>query len=319
MRRAFTVLLTVLCLSTSLDAAGIRQKKIREQPFCNFYDLMTGNRFRVQLREKDTAFSGRGFAGGFTRNQRRMLCNNVRIELLIPPVYEGTQMWLGSIDWYKTLRPVLYPATVSRSKISTVMIDMGHGGNDPGALGAFSREKDITLKVGRRVGQLLTAYGFRVKYTRTGDVQVNLNRVGILQKQSGSDLFVSIHVNSTTDKSITGIETYCLTPAGCASSNGGKASGVSHPGNRQDAANMLLAWNIQNSLLKRTRAVDRGIKRARFAVLKDINVPGVLVEIGFISNRKEERMLNDAGYIDRIAYGIADGIAGFCRSTKPKP
>ncbi|MBE6388746.1 MAG: N-acetylmuramoyl-L-alanine amidase [Lentisphaerae bacterium] len=318
MRRSFIAVLAVLLIPAALDAAGIRQKKIKSQPFCNFYDLMTGNKFRTVLQDKQSSAYGRGFSSVFTRSQRRMLCNNIKIELLVPPVYEGRQMWLGTVDWYKTLRPVFYPATVSRRKISSVMIDMGHGGNDPGALGAFSKEKNITLRVGKRVGQLLEACGYKVKYTRTTDVQVNLNRIGTLQRQSGSDLFVSIHVNSAADKSISGIETYCLTPSGCASSNGGKASSTVYRGNQQDAANMLLAWNIQKSLLARTRAVDRGIKRARFAVLRDIDAPGVLVEIGFISNRKEERLLNDPEYIDRIAYGIVDGIIGFGRSAKPR-
>ena len=81
---------------------------------------------------------------------------------------------------------------------------------------------------------------------------------------------------------------------------------------------MLLAWHIHRGMLKRTNAVDRGIKRARFMVLRDIDVPGVLVEIGFISNRQEEKLLNDKKYTDKIAYGIVDGIINFTRSTKPR-
>ena len=70
-----------------------------------------------------------------------MVCNNVKVELLLPTIYDKTHPWLSVQDWYKTLRPVLYPATVPKKKVSTIMIDMGHGGSDPGALGVFSKEK----------------------------------------------------------------------------------------------------------------------------------------------------------------------------------
>ena len=309
-------LLLLLTFCTGLHAAEIRQKTIKKVKYCNLYDLLSMNKFRVSLGKKEATAFGRSFACIFKRDQRRLVCNNVKIELLSALSFDGVQPWISTLDWYKTLRPVLYPATVPRRPVKLIMIDMGHGGNDPGAIGKISKEKMITLQVGMRVAQLLKSYGFQVAMTRTTDVQVPLSQVGVLQKRSKSDLFVSIHVNSAANRSVTGIETYCLTPAGAVSSNGGSIDKKTYPGNKQDDGNMLLAWNIQRSLLRRTGAVDRGVKRARFAVLKDINAPGVLVEIGFISNAGEEKKHNDRSYIDKIAFGIIDGIVGYAKDTR---
>lgn len=317
MQRALTLIFALL-LPIWVTAAAPRQKKINSKPFCSLQDVLIANGFKSSFSKNSTTASRKGFYCIFQKNQRQMLCNNVKVELLETVAFDFTHPWLSVMDWYKTLRPILYPATVPRKKISRIMIDMGHGGADPGALGAFSKEKMITLRVGRRVVEILRAYGFKVHTTRNSDIQVPLTQIAPLQRRSGCDLFVSIHVNSTKNRAINGLETFCLTPAGAASSNGGKPSKTVYPGNQNDPANMLLAWNIHQSLLKRTKAADRGVKRARFLVLREINVPGVLVEIGFISNRAEERKLNDKAYIDKIAYGIVDGIIGFSRSTKPR-
>lgn len=305
-------------LVSPLYAAPIRQKTVKKVKFSHLHDLMSGNRFRISGTQKTFNAIGRGYLCSFTKDQRRMLCNNSRIELLHVPHYEDGSLWISNLDWFKTLRPLLFPATIPRKKITTITIDMGHGGKDPGAIGAFSKEKMITLQTGLQLAQILRSYGFKVHLIRSSDVYVPLARIGPMQKSSGSDLFVSIHVNSTKSRSVTGVETYCLTPAGAASSNGGKASDTVYTGNKQDAANFFLAWNIQQSILRRTGAVDRGVKRARFAVLRDIDVPGVLVEIGFITNAEEERKLNDPQYIRKVAYGIVDGIVLFSRMTRPK-
>lgn len=316
MHRFGLLFLLIFALCHQVPAAGIRQKNIKNNKYCNLYDLLSLNKFRVSLNKKEATAFGRSFTCIFKRDQRRMVCNKVKVELLYPLNFDGVQPWISTLDWYKTLRPVFYPATVPRRPVKLIMIDMGHGGNDPGAIGRISKEKMITLNVGLRVAQLLKYYGFKVVMTRTSDVYVPLDSVGVLQQRSKSDLFVSIHVNSAANKSVTGIETYCLTPAGAASSNGGSVSKTVLSGNKQDDGNMLLAWNIQKSLLRRTGAVDRGVKRARFAVLKNINAPGVLVEIGFISNAAEERNLNDRNYVDKIAFGIVEGIIGYAKDTK---
>ena len=90
-----------------------------------------------------------------------------------------------------------------------------------------------------------------------------------------------------------------------------------NPANRFDVNNFALACRLQYAMVKRTGAVNRGIRRARFAVLRDISAPGVLVEIGFISNPREERLLNSPAYLERMARGIALGIVSYTDNLAP--
>ena len=159
-------------------------------------------------------------------------------------------------------------------------------------------------------------YGFRVRFTRSGDIKLPLERVAILQRSHKSDLFVSLHVNSAKDRSVYGIETFCLTPLHAPSSGAKTVQRENKRGNWFDENNLALAYSVQQQLLRRTGAPDRGVKRANFVVLRDLNVPGILVEMGFISNPAEERRLNNSGYIDALAKGIADGIIQYRKSMK---
>jgi len=316
------LLLTLLavCAAVSLNAAPqIRQKKFNSRSYCSLYDLLTLNRISArQYNGKTTAVFGKNKLE-FQNKQRRFSYNGRRVELCFPVVAGSGTSWLSVTDWQKTLRPLLYPATVPKHRVRTVFLDMGHGGKDPGAIGRISKEKHLTLLLGWKVAVMLKRYGYKVVMSRSRDVQIPLKQVGVLQNRSKSDLFVSIHINSAANKKLSGIETFCLTPAGVSSSNGGKIDRKSYPGNRFDSNNILLAWNIQQGLLYHTRAVDRGVKRARFAVLKDLNAPGVLVEVGFISNTLEERRLNQRAYQDKIARGIVTGIITYHRTLNRKP
>ncbi|MBP5530684.1 MAG: N-acetylmuramoyl-L-alanine amidase, partial [Lentisphaeria bacterium] len=164
-----------------------------------------------------------------------------------------------------------------------------------------------------RVAAILRACGYRVYLTRNGDYYVPLAERCRIQRRHKSDLFVSIHFNAAEKKSFHGIETFALTPAGAASTSGGPPLNKRFFGNFFDANNLLLAYTIQKALLRRTGAFDRGVKRARFAVLKDIDAPGVLVEVGFVSNPREEQMMLNPAYRDKIARGIAEGIIVYHR------
>ena len=319
MRRLCAVLLAVGCVLSAFGANPIRQRKIAGRNYFSLYDLLKANRFAVKLGVRSTYASGRRTQLQFDRGKRRMLCFGRRVELCFMPVYDGSIPYLAVMDWQKTLRPLLYPATVPAHPVRTVYLDFGHGGNDPGAIGAFSKEKDLTLAIGRRTAALLHQAGFRVILTRNTDVQIPLAGIGKRQQRSKSDIFLSIHINSAADRKNTGIETFCLTPAGASSSNGGKPNATSFPGNRFDANNILLAWHIQQAVLNSTGGEDRGVKRARFAVLRDLNAPGALVEVGFISNRAEEKKLNSREYQERIAKGIVAGVVAYGRTLKRKP
>ena len=241
----------------------------------------------------------------------------VKIYQCFPAIVRKGTPYVSRLDFDKTLIPLALARSGKPAPIRSVTIDCGHGGTDKGASGKFSHEKHITLRIGLRVAQILRACGYRVDLTRTKDLFLPLPERSRLQRAARSDLFVSIHINAAQDKSLSGIETFALTPSGAPSTSGGKGQNARFNGNRFDGENLFLAYSIQSALLRRTGAVDRGIKRARFAVLKDINAPGVLVELGFVSNPREERLLNDRAYAEKLARAIAEGIISYQRGIRP--
>lgn len=268
--------------------------------------------------------AGLSFAKGGERLQftpEKPLCiyNGVKVHQCFPARRRNGVLHVSTLDLTKTLLPLSSARTgVTRHRVTSITIDPGHGGRDQGAATRRLREKIATLLIARRVGEILRSCGFRVNLTRGSDFYVPLWERCRLQRAAKSDLFVSIHVNAAANRSLQGIETYALTPAGAASTSGGKPSRTSFGGNRNDANNLLLAYLIQRALLRRTRAVDRGVKRARFAVLRDISAPGVLVEVGYLSNPREEQLLLDPAYREKLARGIVEGIIFYHRAMQRK-
>jgi len=205
----------------------------------------------------------------------------------------------------------------------TVVIDPGHGGRDEGTHGAHSREKDMTLDLAKRVEHdLSTVSGLRVLMTRTSDVNVSLEERVEFFRSEHADLSVSLHFNAggTAD----GIETYCVPPAGAPTTARAPYEGETEAtgantavtNNRFDEQNVWLAHCVQKSLLQATHANDRGVRRARFYVLRYATCPAILVEGGFLTNRAEEGKILTPEYRAVLARAIAEGIAAYAgRST----
>lgn len=305
-------------LFQTVHAAAVRvpEYNIKGRQGFHFSRLLQFNGARVFQRGKEVDFTSRYFNGKVIKDDRRCVINGVRVTLNFPVAFVGGVPYVTVFDWYKSFRPLFFPATLKKHSVYTITVDMGHGGNDPGAIGAFSKEKNITLTVGKRLGQILKSYGFKVQFVRTSDVKIPLEKIDEIQRRHKSDLFVSLHVNSAKDRSVSGIETYCLTPAYAPSSSSTKQQRTVQPGNKFDENNLALAYNIQKQMLQRTGAADRGVKRANFVILRELSAPGVLIEVGFISNRIEEKRLNNSVYIDALARGIAEGIINYRKSIK---
>ena len=248
-------------------------------------------------------------------NKPVCVIDGVKVHLNFPARLQADRPQLCRLDAQKTIAPLSPRRTgVFRHRVTTITIDPGHGGRDRGAAGRVLIEKMRTLTLAYRVAAILRACGYRVHLTRTWDYYVPLAERCRIQRQHKSDLFVSIHVNAAAKKTFHGVETFALTPAGAASTSGGPPSDKSFSGNRFDANNLLLAHSIQKALLRRTGAFDRGVKRARFAVLRDIAAPGVLVEVGFASNPREEELLLAPAYCEKIARSIVEGIIVYHRA-----
>ena len=227
-----------------------------------------------------------------------------------------------------------YKGKPYRFGVRTVLIDPGHGGRDPGTHHNGIKEKTLTLDIAKRVGAILSAHGVRVRYTRTSDVRVSLEQRAEKVRTNRADLFISIHVNAHALKTIQGFETYYLdisrTSAAtrlAAVENALRdrgAKGKMPPQrlfNIQKQESRRLARNVQETALKRLRKEnyrthDGGVKTAPFHVLRRSGVPGVLIEVGYCTNKPEAERLSRRDYRAAIARGIADGILTY---TGKKP
>ena len=167
-----------------------------------------------------------------------------------------------------------------------IVIDAGHGGKDSGALGHNIQEKDVVLNIAHHLGIMLKKRGINVLMTRRSDVYLSLGERCRIANEVEADLFVSVHSNSY-NKYATGIETYCFDKSTTAG----------------DIAN-----HVQDSMMKMfPDHLDRGVKEAAFYVLKNTDMPAILVECEFIDSMSE--FLSKDGTQHKFAMAIADGIA----------
>ncbi len=169
----------------------------------------------------------------------------------------------------------------------TVVLDPGHGGRDPGAVGIGGlREKDINLDITRRVQEILSDRGVNAVMSRADDREVDLQPRVDIAERADADIFVSIHANaiSLSRPEVNGLETYYY------------------------SSGLRLAQTIHNNVLQRTDLGDRGVRRARFYVLVNTSMPAVLVETGFVTGRDDAARFRDPEAVGDIAEGIANGI-----------
>ncbi len=263
----------------------------------------------------------------FKINSGEASINGVKIWLNDAPLESRTSILVSEIDVRKKLDPLLRPWAIPRRKVRTIMIDPGHGGEDVGTLGyRGSQEKKFTLDVAMRVEKLLRASGFDTLMTRRRDNYVSLEDRSELANASDADIFVSIHFNSSKPNTqARGIETYCLTPMGLASTGSsirqrlGMGNFGAEPGNQFDQYNMTLAYYVQLKLLALIpEADDRGIRNARFYVIKATERPSILIENGFLSNSTEEKRILTTAYRDKLASGIVEGIKQYAALMNTK-
>ncbi len=218
-------------------------------------------------------------------------------------------------------------------EVKTIVIDPGHGGHDPGALGALgTREKDITLDVALRLKERLGKVGrYHVLMTREGDQSLSLAGRVVFAQQHKTDLFISVHVNSLPDQRLNIIETYYFGPplnsetlrvAEQENKESGYALGeinaiiedIGSTVKRQESARLAAA--IQTSLFRNVKSHDAlvrdlGIKMAPFVVLSKVEVPSVLVEISCLTNETEEAKLMSPAYREKIAAYMEEGISAY--------
>lgn len=218
----------------------------------------------------------------------------------------------------------------------TIVIDPGHGGKDPGALGRSPlEEKGIVLSISHKLREVLTKRGYTVLMTRDTNRFIPLKKRTEFATQHKADLFLSIHANASENSRANGIETYYLDVtstdkatekiAAQENANSGYSiqeldtllKGLIRQSKSEDSKR--LAQHVQQALVQTTDAVDRGVKHARFVVLIGTQVPAILIETGFVSNPAEGRKLSTTAYQYKIATAIAQGVDRFLGKTDASP
>lgn len=280
-----------------------------------------GLEWRWLKRDESFQLVNRSARLQFTVDSREARVNGLQVWLLYPLVTRDGSVYLAQVDADTTFRPLLAPpANDPGRKVRIVCLDAGHGGKDSGNRVGPRQEKEYTLRLAAELSSQLRQAGFKVVLTRSGDRFLELSDRAELARRAGADLFVSLHFNSTESgrSEARGAEVYCLTPAGAASTNarGEGANAGAFPGNRSNAKNMLLAHQIQKALVGSLGAEDRGVRRARFEVLREATMPAVLVEAGFLSHPSEGPKIFTAEYRKQMSRAIVAGIQAYKRTVE---
>lgn len=247
--------------------------------------------------------------------------NGVNVRLSLPIAKGGL---ISQLDVDKTIRPLIFTQKPSPKKVTTICLDPGHGGKDTGfRIGRFfgHNEKTYTLALALELKQQLQKAGFNVILTRDKDVYPELPVRPDIANRRGADLFVSLHFNAFPGdpSSVQGPETYCITPVGASSSNaqGVGAGSGSAVANRFEDKSLLLAYQVQKSLVRNLGAEDRGVRRARFAVLRDAAMPAILIEGGYMTHPVEGKKIFDAKYRQQMAAALVKAIVNYQALTAP--
>jgi N-acetylmuramoyl-L-alanine amidase len=242
-------------------------------------------------------------------------------------------------------QPTVTESTTGKRNI-VVVVDAGHGGEDPGAIGPRGTlEKDVVLNMARTLAEMIERKpGYTAKLTRTGDYYIDLRSRTILARKHNADLFVSVHADAFRTPQPRGASVFALSQRGATSETArwlaqsenrsdliGGAGGVSLDGRDDMLAGVLLdlsmTASINSSLGVGSTILDqlggvaklhkKGVEQAAFAVLKSPDIPSILVEAGFISNPQEERNLSSPAYQRKLSEAVFRGIDDYFSRTPP--
>jgi N-acetylmuramoyl-L-alanine amidase len=223
--------------------------------------------------------------------------------------------------------------------VSKIVIDPGHGGHDPGALGAGVTEAEVVLDISLRLEKLLLDAGVDVVLTRRTDEYVPLEERPAIARREQADLFLSVHANASRTRTVRGTETYFLNfstdPAAEEVAARENAATNRTIGNLPDILKAMTLNNkldesrtfaglIQKAMAAQLSGVNSGmrnlgVKQAPFVVLIGAEMPSVLVEIAFITNPQEGKLLKNGAYRQKIAQALFDAVRGYQQSLKSDP
>jgi N-acetylmuramoyl-L-alanine amidase len=258
-----------------------------------------------------------------TLDSREAIVNGVRNWLCFPVIAKDDKFLVSRIDLAKTIEPQLRPQMIqAKAKVQTIVLDPGHGGFDKGAGNALGNEKTYALDVARQLRPLLQAKGFKVIMTRENDVFIPLEVRARIANATKDSIFVSIHFNATdANREATGFEIFSLTPRGAPSTADNWLAlsfANMQAGSAVDAHSFELSAVVYHSMLGHIPEFDRGIKRARFAVLRHTKIPAILVEGGFLTETGDSKRIADAAWRKQLAESLCTGIENYRNLVEKK-
>lgn len=199
-------------------------------------------------------------------------------------------------------KPSLIPQQLPLSKSKAlVMIDAGHGGHDTGTYGSISKEypeKDLTLTTATMLKGFLDAMGYKTVMIRQSDIFIDRYERARIANQKKPKIYVSIHYNFAEEKQAHGIEVFYY---------------QSETDKERSESSKLLGKAILQRVLARTGAKSRGVKHGNYAVVRETEMPAVIIEGGFLTNHEEMEKLKDPAYLKTLALGIAQGINDYLK------
>ncbi|MCF7912939.1 MAG: N-acetylmuramoyl-L-alanine amidase [Candidatus Cloacimonetes bacterium] len=336
-----------------IEPEKINVRKFGDVEYFNVYELnkvfraiitpdLLDSRLRVNMYEKEIVFL---LESSYVTAGREVF------NMTFPVILNESKYYIP-VNFLQEILPLIYPDQIIYmidkiqapipvdNRIKTIVIDPGHGGKDPGAIGYSQKsyEKDITLAIAQKLRDTIEKnMQIKVYLTRESDRFVSLRERTEFANEVKADLFVSIHINAHNNKDVSGVEVYFLSTARTDDARATEAlenavvyhyeGGTEALAKYNDLDFILtdmaqneylqeshdLSVNLQNNLVEVTESNNRGVKQADFYVLRGAFMPAVLIESGFISNKNEEKKLVKPRYQEEIANALFQGIDNFVR------
>jgi N-acetylmuramoyl-L-alanine amidase len=254
----------------------------------------------------------------FTVGSREAYYNGVQLWLLYPLVTRGAEIYLSQLDADFTFRPLLAaPRNDPGKKVRTICLDAGHGGRDPGNQASGRQEKDLTLRLAVELREQLQKAGFKVVFSRSTDRYIEHTERADIARKRGADLFLSLHFNGTGRESCGGAGIGGVCPDArrrrfhqCARRRG-RARPVLSGQSQQPQEPAARLSDPEGARCGCLDSEDRGVRRARFEVLREATMPAALVEAGFLSHPAEGKRIFTAEYRKQMARAIVEGIQSY--------
>lgn len=261
---------------------------------------------------KEVIMAREGLRIGLERGERRVKLNEWTFYFSYPPIFLKETLMVPVFDVRNILDPILHPtARRDPAILQTIVIDPAGGGGETGVKSRRIDEKTLTLEVARHLRDFLRQEGFQVVMTREDDRAVSEGmRASLANDAEGEAIFVSLSAGSASPK-VHGMECYTYPPAGTpATDEPDSAAGDRRffAGNINDRESLALATTLQSSTVRAMGAADRGIRRKRSGLLRDVRMPAVLFRMGYLTNAAEAEKLADPDYRVRMAAGMVQGI-----------